>query len=151
MVWEEEDHASTPHKTLYDGLRWTFREWAEVPNDVILGGIDAITRYADGLAETYGFEIGIHPRSLGREGQRSIQEEDFERAIEWLTLAIELSPRIPYLHARLGQAYEQSGQLQIALMHFERAHELAVAQQHPDVSSYADYVTRVRRRLAGRR
>ncbi len=151
VVWDEEDHASTPHKTLYDGLRWTFLDWAEIPNNVVLGGIDAISRYARGLTETYGFEIGIHPRSLSQEAQRQIREANFDRAVEMLTLAVELSPRIPYLHARLGQAYEQDGQLAVALTHFERAHELAVAQQHPDVSSYAGHVTRVRRRLAVRR
>jgi predicted alpha/beta superfamily hydrolase len=151
VVWEDEDHASTPHKALYDGLRWTFRDWAEVPNDVILGGIDAITRYADGLGGTYGFDIGIHPRSLSQEAQRHIREGDFEGAVELLALAVELSPGIPYLHARLGQAYERANQLEVALRHFERAHELAVVQRHPDVSAFADYITRVRRRLAGRR
>jgi predicted alpha/beta superfamily hydrolase len=151
VYWGEEDHFSTGHKAIFDGLRWTFQPWSEVPQSVLLKGRDAIQQYREALAGLYGFDIGLHTGSLFRMGYQLMGQGELEKAIDMFELCVEMSPDTPSLYSALGRAYERSGQLDNAMSNFEAAYELARQRSESDLARYSDDIERVRRKLAEKR
>jgi hypothetical protein len=65
VSWQEEDHWSISHKAVYDGLKWIFRDWSEIPETILNDGVPAVKQYRNKLSQLYGYDIGINPSSLG--------------------------------------------------------------------------------------
>jgi predicted alpha/beta superfamily hydrolase len=147
VSWPDEDHSSIAHKAVYDGLKWVFRDWREMPESVLSGGVSAVRRYPPKLLALYGYDIGINPRSLGMLANRLKGEEKYEQAIEIRRYQIELSPDSPYLHEGLARTYEASGQFELALQSFETARNLARARSAPDLGRFEDHILRVRKKI----
>ncbi|UCD38327.1 MAG: hypothetical protein JSW54_02270 [Fidelibacterota bacterium] len=146
--WPEEDHYSVGHKTVFDGLRWIFLPWREIPENIALGGRIAIQHYQEELASRFGFDIGVHAGTLSDLGYRFMQQNLFDQAIEMFTLRVELSPDLPHSYFSLGRAYEAAGDYRSALENYQTARDLARAQRRPDLSRYDDYITAVREKIA---
>jgi tetratricopeptide (TPR) repeat protein len=147
VSWPEEDHWSISHKALYDGLKWIFRDWREMPETVLEEGVSAVKQYRAKLQELYGYDIGINPSSLRMYCGRLRREERYEKAIELYKYQIELSPDSPFSYEGLGWTYEAMGELEAALECFEKALELAKKQSFADLTRFDDHIERVRKKM----
>jgi predicted alpha/beta superfamily hydrolase len=148
VSWQDEDHYSIAHKAVYEGLKWIFRDWREIPESILSGGVSAVRQYRPRLREVYGYDIGINASSLGMLANRLKREEKYEQAIEIRRFQIELSPDSPYLHEGLARTYEASGQFELALQSFETARDMARARSAPDLARFDDHILRVRKQIS---
>jgi predicted alpha/beta superfamily hydrolase len=151
VSWQEEDHWSISHKAVYDGLKWIFRDWREIPETVMEEGVSAVKQYRTGLQKLYGYDIGINASSLRMFCSRLRREEQYEQAIEMYKYQTELSPDSPFSYEGLGWTYETMGELALALKSFETARDLAKKESISDSTRFDDHVERVRKKMESRR
>ena len=150
-IWDEEDHYSIRHKVIYDGLKWIFKEWNEIPENILNEGITAIKKYKTVLSDIFGYDIGINPAPVWSFCWNLMVEKKFEEAISMFKLHTELNPQAPNSYVGLGRAYEENGQLKLAKANFEIALKLAKKQAKTDLSRYSDYLERINKKLAERK
>jgi predicted alpha/beta superfamily hydrolase len=149
FYWEDEDHSSTQHKALYDGLKWIFEDWRDIPEEVLESGADAVREYRNDLVQMYGCDLGIGTAALGGFGMRCMQAGKTEQAIGILELRAEWSPDKPWAFEQLGRAYEAAGRLSDAKESFETAVRIAEEQSLADLTRYRHHVERVEKSLSG--
>ncbi len=147
VSWQDEDHWSISHKAGYDGLKWIFQDWREIPESVLNDGPTALKQYRSKLADLYGYDIGINPESLRMFCSRLTREGKYEKAIELHKYQIELSPDSPLSYEGLGRTYEAMGELELALESLETALDFAEKQSFPDLARFEDRIERVRKRM----
>jgi predicted alpha/beta superfamily hydrolase len=124
---QNEEHMSTPHRTLYDGLEHIF-SGMQVPRDVLraqgLKGIDA--QYA-ALPARYGFDI---PLPLGMAdwcGYYLLQQGKPEMAVEVFQRNVALNPLSVRAQGSLATALSSAGRKAEALEALNKAYQLAEA------------------------
>ena len=147
FYWEDEDHYSTPHKAVYEGLKWIFEAWREVPENVLAAGPDAIRAYRKRLAQLYGYDIGVGTAALGRYGMRRLREGELDQAIAVLELGAEWSPDKPWVFEQLGRAYEAGGRLTAAKGSYESAYQIAKKRSTSDLSRFREHIERIQTKL----
>ncbi len=147
LSWKDEDHWSISHKTGYDGLKWIFQDWREIPESVLNDGVTALKRYRSKLSDLYGYDIGINPPSLRMFCSRLRREGKYEKAIELHKYQIELSPDSPLSFEGLGRTYEAMGELELAFESFETALDFAKKQSFADLARFEDRIERVRKMM----
>jgi predicted alpha/beta superfamily hydrolase len=148
FFWEDEDHWSTQHKAVYEGLKWTFADWRDIPDEVLEAGPDAIRAYRKKVARLYGYDIGIATATLGMYGMRRMREGKADQAIAMLELRAEWSPDQPWGFEQLGRAYEAAGRLMAAKNSFETAYRLAKQRSAPDLTRFRNHVKRIEKSLS---
>jgi tetratricopeptide (TPR) repeat protein len=144
VSWPEEDHWSISHKAVYDGLKWIFVDWREIPESRLSDGVGAVKQYRAELEKLYGYDIGINTSSLRMFCSGLRRENRYEEAVEMYEYQILLSPESPYAYEGLGRTYEAMGDLNLALRTFQTARELAEKQSVSDMTRFDDHIDRVR-------
>ncbi len=147
VSWPNEDHWSISHKAVYDGLKWIFKDWREIPESRLNEGVSSVKKYRAELEEFYGYDIGINPSSLRMFCNRLRREKRYEEAIEMYKFQIELSPDSPYSHEGLGWTYETMGNLELALRSFQTARDRAMKQSVSDLTRFDDHIERVQEKI----
>lgn len=147
-IWDEEDHYSIGHKSIYDGLKWIFKDWNEIPEHVLHEGIASIKQYQTKLSDIFGYDIGISPTPVWFFCWKLMGDKKFNEAIDMFKFYAELNPRVPHSYTGLGRAYEENGQLELANENFEIAFNLAKEQSKSDLSRYSDHLERVKKKIA---
>jgi predicted alpha/beta superfamily hydrolase len=146
--WEAEDHWSTQHKAIYEGLKWTFADWRDIPDGALEAGPNAIRAYRKKVARLYGYDIGIATATLGMYGMRRMREGKTDQGIAMLELRAEWSPDQPWAFEQLGRAYEAADRLMAAKSSFDTAYLLAKEQSVPDLARFLNHVKRIERSLS---
>jgi predicted alpha/beta superfamily hydrolase len=147
VSWPDEDHWSISHKAVYDGLKWIFRDWREIPEDRIYEGVSSIKHYRTELEALYGYDIGINSSSLRMFCNRLRREKRYDDAIKLYKFQIELGPDSPYLYEGLGRTYEAMGDWDRALQIFQKARDLAEKLSVSDRTRFDDHIDRVREKM----
>ncbi len=145
--WPEEDHHSTPYRTLYSGLRALYAPWSRIPDAVSEQGLEAIEEHEAALTTRFGYPIGISNTALRIAAQDLKGRGRAEEALAIFELACKRDPGRPFSWVALGRAYEEAGRLEAAIDVFRKAHALAVEQQHPQVGWVAGFVERLEEKL----
>jgi predicted alpha/beta superfamily hydrolase len=117
----EENHGSLALMTLYDGLRTLFAAWAALPEAVGLQGGPAIRAYKNGLAERFGYEIGLARTADFRLRVKWSGERNFDALVALARFGCEERPEDYYSHLSLGIALEQAGRRTEAASAYETA------------------------------
>jgi predicted alpha/beta superfamily hydrolase len=147
-IWDEEDHYSIGHRAIYDGLKWIFKEWNEIPEHVLQEGMTAIKRYQKKLSGIFGYDIGINSMAIWNFCWKLMNDRKFKEAISMFKFCVELNPNEPYVYTGLGRAYEENGQLELAKENFEIAFNMAKEQSKADLPRYSDAIERIKKRIA---
>jgi len=138
-----ENHGSLAMMTLYDGLRAIFADWATLPEAVALRGGDAIRAHQKGLADRFGYEIGMSRLAAFRLRVKWTEERNFEALIGLCRFGCQERPEDYFSHFSLAMALEQAGRWREAVPAYENA--LAAAGRLP-----ADQRTAISQRLNAR-
>lgn len=128
----EANHGSLQVKTLYDGLRILYADWAALPEEVALGGAAAIRAYKKELATRFGYDIGLGPLAHMRLRTKWIAEGNFEALVALARLATEERPDDVEAERGLAVAYEQAGRWEEAAAAWERCVAKAKAHRTPE-------------------
>jgi len=79
---------------------------------------------AQRLFESYLKVQPKHLETLNALALLTFQTEQYDKAVEYLSKAVKLSPRVAGLHNNLGNAYQKLGKIQEALDSYQRALEI---------------------------
>jgi tetratricopeptide (TPR) repeat protein len=145
--WPEEDHASTPYRSIYSGLRALFQEWNEIPPDVAFKGLEEIKKHEVSLKQSFGYDIGVSTAALRKAGQEHQRNQEYEKAVAIYKYAIEKQPGDAFAYVTLGRAYEESGMLLPARDAFQKAYELAVAAAEPQVKWIKNFLDGINQKI----
>lgn len=109
-----DQHMTTSHRTVYDGLETIFAG-LQVPREVILAkGIKGIESHYSGLAARYGFAVSMPMGMLDWSGYFLLQQHKPEMAVAVFQRNVDLYPGEPSVYASLGSALEAVGRVEEA-------------------------------------
>jgi len=145
--WPEEDHTSTPYRSICWGLRSLFKGWNQIPPDIAFKGLQAIKKHEASLNQKFGYEIGISTSALRISGQEQKRNNNYDEAIAIYKYAIEKSPNDAFAYVTLGRAYEENNRLQLAKEAFQKAYDLAVATSAPQVKWVKSFLDRINQKI----
>lgn len=139
---EEENHASIPYITLFNGLRFIFSDWI-LPQETVNQGLSAIDEHYASLATIYDIEVKSPERMLNILGYTYLQNGDIENAIMVFKENVKRYPGSSNVYDSLGEAYENNNQLDLARENYQKAYDLGKEQDHVNTEIYLKNLNRV--------
>jgi predicted alpha/beta superfamily hydrolase len=147
FYWPEEDHTSTPYRSVYSGLRALFKGWHQIPPEIIFKGLNSIKQYEKDLNKEFGYNIGISTSALRIAGQQQKNNHNYKEAINIYKYAIEKQPDNAFAYVSLGRTYEENEQLLLAKEAFEKAYQLAQASSHPQIKWIKNFLNMINNKI----
>ncbi|MCJ7582171.1 MAG: alpha/beta hydrolase-fold protein [Candidatus Aminicenantes bacterium] len=141
--WPEEDHTSTPYRSLYSGLRTIFKGWNQIPPEIAFKGRTGIEEHIDSLNSWFGYDIGISPSALRTAGQEHQRNKNYEEAISIFKYAVDKRPNDAFVYVTLGRIYEECSMFPLAKESFQKAYDLALASSHPQVKWVKNFLDKI--------
>jgi predicted alpha/beta superfamily hydrolase len=148
--WAEEDHSSTPYRSIYSGLRALYAAWNRIPEDVISKGMEEIRLYEATLKEQFGYDIGVSGSALQQAGQYLQKQSKYDSAIEVYEYAAEKDGDNAFAYVSLGRALEATNQLERAKEAYEAAYRLAEVTSHPQIKWIENFLDKVTKKIETR-
>ncbi len=145
--WPEEDHTSTPYRSIYSGLRSLFGDWYQIPVEILNKGLEEIKEYELTLNNKFGYEIGVSTSALRQAGIKLKRENKYDEAIEIFKYEIEKNPNNAYAYVSLGRAYEENNQLNLAKETYEKGYKIAVSTSHPQVKWVKNFLDKINHKI----
>lgn len=143
---EGHDHGSLVPATIFDGLRFIYRDW-QVTDGVMNKGLDAILEHYRKLSETFGYSVTAPEFIMNIAGYNFLRQGKHEDAIAVFKKNTELYPRSPNTYDSLGEAYENGGQLALALENYEKAFHMGDALKDRNTNIFRANYERVQNRI----
>lgn len=148
FVWKSRDmpgetHATNPVKSVFDGLRLLFDGW-DGAESMASGSADRIDAHFMALSERFGYEVAPPESVVNVQGYRLLQQGRIAEAIGLFELNVRYHVGSANAYDSLGEALENSGDLEAALANYRRAAELGAAGAHPDTATFQANQDRVR-------
>jgi predicted alpha/beta superfamily hydrolase len=147
-VMEDDDHMSTPMKSLYQGLEMVFTDW-RFPGDLGDADIPALQAHYEMLSDQFGYEILIPEGLLNQLGYLLLAREEYDDAIATFELNIENYPGSANVYDSLGEAYEAMNKLRLAKANYEKAYERGQEISDPNTRIYKLHLDNLLERLSG--
>lgn len=132
---EGEDHGSLMLITLYDGLKYIFKDWV-ITADEQTKGLNAILQHYTNLSEKYGYEVPVGEATLNNAAYQLLLKGKLDEAIQMFKKNSELHPESANVYDSLGEAYERSGQMKLAKENYEKAYEIASKENNPMLTQF---------------
>jgi predicted alpha/beta superfamily hydrolase len=145
--WPEEDHTSTPYRSIYSGLRALFKGWNQIPEDIAFKGLGEIKKHEASQKQKFGYDIGVSTAALRKAGQEHQRNNKYDEAIAIFKYAIEKQPGNAFAYVTLGRAYEENNMLQLAKEAFQKAYDLAVAAAEPQVKWIKNFLDGINQKI----
>lgn len=143
---EGHDHGTLVPVTIYEGLRYIFREW-QLPQGVVNMGLDAILGHYKSISEKFGYTIQVPEFVLNIAGYNFLRQQNIEQAIAIFKKNVELYPESANTYDSLGEAYELSNQLAAAGESYQKAYELGSASKDRNTEVFRTNMERVQKLL----
>ncbi|HEY5754294.1 MAG TPA: alpha/beta hydrolase-fold protein, partial [Steroidobacter sp.] len=124
---KNEEHMSTPHRSIYDGLERIF-SGMQVPRDTIrMQGLKGIEAHYATLPARYGFDIPLPLGMVDWSGYYLMQQGKPDMAVEVFQRNLQLNPLSVRAHGSLASALAAAGRKTEALEVLNKAYQLAEA------------------------
>ena len=137
--YEDEDHGSVVLRSHYAGLRKVFDGW-QFPRDsatgAIVGGLKGVEDHYRKLSERLGFQVVVSEALMNQVGYQLMAQGSMEDAVAAFKLNVERYPNSANVYDSLGEAYERSGRLELALANYEKAHAVAQKTNDPNLNVF---------------
>jgi hypothetical protein len=151
----DEDHMTTPHLTLYEGLKFVFEGW-RVPDkllsvDITRVEVDQIVAHHSRLSARFGFPVLPPEALLNGIGYGLLEAKKPVAALEVLARNAAFYPYSANAQDSWADALAQNGQDPEALACAERAVALARDARAPLLEDYERRAAELRARVAARR
>jgi predicted alpha/beta superfamily hydrolase len=120
--YPEENHFSVPYKSMYDGLRFIYRNWhieAFLNADKI--SYRDIESHFKKLSDEFGYTIDPTEDFLNQCGYQQLNFKHIEEAIEIFRQNIRLHPASFNVYDSMGEAYMINGQKSLAIEYYEKS------------------------------
>ena len=144
-IMKTDNHMSIPHKTIYQGLEFIFDGW-QIPAEKATS-LASIQEHYRNLTDKFGFIIKPSEFLLNRLGYEYLGKADYENAIDVFKTNVELYPNSDNVYDSLGEAYEKSGKLKLAVASYKIAVEKGTTAQSRNLEIYKKNLKRVQDQL----
>ena len=141
------NHASTPHLTMYNGMQEFYSNW-KLPKEAWEGGIAAADEHYKKLSQVYGYTIETPEYVINQMGYNYMWADDFDKAVEVLSINAKRFPGSANVYDSLGEALEKSGKLAEARNNYEKAVKMAKAENNGYLKVYEENLNRVQELVA---
>ena len=146
VQYEDEDHGSVVLRSHYAGLRKAFDGW-QFPRDpntgAVAGGLKGIEEHYRKLSARLGYSVLAPEGLMNQIGYQLIGQGNMEEAVAAFKLNVERYPGSANVYDSLGEAYERTGQLELARTNYEKAHALGLKTNDPNLAVYKTNLDRV--------
>jgi uncharacterized protein len=141
FVWEaqempDEDHGTVVLRSHYFGLRKVYDGW-QMPRDpmtgAIAGGLKAADEHYAKLSKKFGYQLQVPEVMVNQIGYQHLFADEVDKAIEVLKIQVERYPESANPYDSLGEAYERSGKLDLAVPMYEKA--AAIGKKNNDANA----------------
>lgn len=149
--WPEEDHSSTPYRSIYSALRALYGGWNRIPQKILAKGLDGIKEYEITLNKKFGYKLGVSSVALRIAAQGLQKNNKMKEAISIYKYAVSKSPNNPFSYVSLGRAYEADNQFDLAKKTFEEAYRIAVSISDPQVKWVKNHLDRINKKIRARK
>jgi predicted alpha/beta superfamily hydrolase len=151
QLMEKEDHATIPHRTVYNALETLYSGWGISFREPSLQEIDVLKKHFKTLSEKYGYRIPIPEEVINRLGYIILGQEKVEEAIKVFMFNVKSYPNSANVYDSLGEAYENNNQLELARKNYETACKRAKMNQDPRLEMFKKNLERVVKKKSGDR
>jgi hypothetical protein len=148
VSFENDDHSSTPLKSLYEGLEMVFANW-RFPGDLADADIPSLERHYENLSDEFGYTILIPEALLNQLGYLLLAEERYDEAIAAFELNIDNYPESANVYDSLGEGYEAMNKLSLAKVNYEKAYERGQRIGDPNTRIYKMHLDALLEKLSG--
>jgi len=107
--------------------------------------VDVALALVNGLKEEYSFDSGIGEDDLIFAARSAVNSSRYEDAAKIYAFLCRESPESPAGFNGMGEVYEKTGRLDLAVAAYENAVKLAEIKNDPDVKKYRDSLERVKK------
>jgi tetratricopeptide (TPR) repeat protein len=137
-----ENHATIPYLSIYNGLQFIFSEWP-LPESLLGAGLLAIDNHYKHISEIYQSNIVTPEFIINRLGYNYLQSKEYEKAIDTFNENVKRYPKSANVYDSLGEAYEKSNNLEMALPNYKKAYEIGLRELNPNVKIFKTNFDRV--------
>jgi predicted alpha/beta superfamily hydrolase len=127
QILENENHSSTPHKTIYSGLKMIFQEYWLFGDDI---DKEKLKAQFDVLSNRLGYEILVPLGVLVNLGNNALGNDKLDQARSIFELLVELYPESEWGYVSLGSVFYKLGNKEKAIENFHKALEINPDNQY---------------------
>ena len=142
MLMEDEDHGSVVLRSHYAGFRKVFDGWQLTPA-IARQGVDAVEEYYKKLTARFGYMILVPEQLMNNLGYALMGDRKMDEAIKAFKTNVERYPGSANVYDSLAEAYEKSGKLDLARPNYEKAMQLGIKNNDPNLEVYKTNFERV--------
>jgi len=146
MLIEDEDHGSVVLRSHYFAFRKIFNGWliAANPNTgAIAGGVSVVEDHYKKLSDKFGFTILPPELLMNNMGYQLMGEGKMDEAIAVFKNNVVRYPKSANVYDSLAEAYEKSGNLEVAKPNYEKAVQLGTQNNDLNLKIYQTNYDRV--------
>ena len=104
----------------------------------------AIDKHYKVISKKYGYEMATPEFTINLLGYNYMNNDNLEKAIKTFKENVKRYPESSNVYDSLGEAYEKSGQTELAIKNYEKAVLLGKMQEHPNLKVYITNLERVK-------
>jgi predicted alpha/beta superfamily hydrolase len=145
-IMPEYNHQTVPLESLYRGLE-TIYSGFRLPENLAEGGVKAIKAHYEKIKKKYLYDLPYSEVTINGLGYQMAEKKNYDKAIEIFTFNVELFPDSANVYDSLGEAYMQSGQLELAKKNFEIAIENGKKTKDQNLKAYKEHLDIVTKEL----
>lgn len=120
--YTNEDHFSVGYISMYNGLRFIYKDWFINPRDTTrVQSYQDIETHFQKLSEQFGYEILPGEDFMNEAGYQRLNLSNIDQAIEIFTQNTKNHPASSNAHDSLGEAYFLKGNSKAALDHYKKS------------------------------
>jgi predicted alpha/beta superfamily hydrolase len=135
QLMEDEDHGTVVLRSHYAALKKIFDGWKLDPK-VAAGGMPALENHFKALSAKYKYTVVPPEQTVNILAYALLREGKGDEAIAAFKTNVERYPGSANVYDSLGEAYEESGKLDLARQNYERAVQLGEKNHDPNLQAY---------------
>jgi predicted alpha/beta superfamily hydrolase len=147
-ILEDEDHGSVVFPSHYFALRKIFDGW-EPGRQVVAGGLPAVEEHYKALSAKYKYPVQPPENVVNNLAYGLLRKGKDDEAIATFKFNVEHYPNSANVYDSLAEAYEKTGQFDLARQNYERAVQLGEKSSDPNLPVYRRNFERVGKTAKG--
>jgi predicted alpha/beta superfamily hydrolase len=132
----DEDHGSVVMRSHYAGLRKVFDGWVMPAGQPVAKGIEAVDAHYQALSKRFGFDVAPPEALLNQLGYQLMGDGKLDEAVAVLQRNVERYPASANVYDSLAEAYENKGQLDLAVTNYAKAVKVAEESGQPNLEVF---------------
>jgi predicted alpha/beta superfamily hydrolase len=122
--YDDENHFSAPYKSLYDGLKFIYKDWfIDYYGNTNITYQD-IVRHFKTLSDEFGYNITATEDFVNNCGYNQLNAGHIQNAISLFVANVKAHPNSYNAYDSLGEAYLKSGNTSLAIFNYKKSIEL---------------------------